>query len=56
MQYEFDYHKTLDELGQAANTLLDKPLGAFFNTQIRTSLGAKYIFLVAASGLEVNSC
>lgn len=54
MQYEFDYHKTLDELGQAANTLLDKPLGAFFNTQIRTSLGAKYIFLVAASGLEVN--
>lgn len=54
MQYEFDYHQTLDELGQASQELLTRPLGAFFNTQIRKTLAQKYLFLVASHALKVN--
>ncbi len=54
MQYEFDYHQTLDELSAACDQLLKQNLGAFFNTQIRKSLSDKYLFLVAQHGLAVN--
>lgn len=54
MQYEYDYHQTLNELGEASHTLLSKPLGAFFNTQIRKQLAQKYLFLVASYALKAN--
>lgn len=54
MQYEYDYHQTLDELGQASSELLKKPHGAFFNTQIRKTLMQKYLFLVASHSIAVH--
>lgn len=54
MQYVYDYHNTLDELGQASNELLKKPHGAFFNTQIRKTLMQKYLFLVASHSLKIH--
>ena len=54
MEYVYDYHKTLDELQAASNELLSKPHGVFFNTQIRKTLAAKFLFLISSHALEVQ--
>lgn len=54
MEYVYDYHKTLDELQAASNELLSKPHGVFFNTQVRKTLAAKFLFLISATALEVQ--
>lgn len=52
MEYAYDYHKTLDELQAASNELLSKPHGVFFNTQVRKTLAAKFLFLLSSHALE----
>lgn len=54
MEYVYDYHKTLDELKAASEELLSKPHGVFFNTQVRKTLAAKYLFLVSSHSLELH--
>lgn len=54
MEYVYDYHKTLDELQAASNELLSKPHGVFFNTQVRKTLAAKFLFLISSHALEIQ--
>lgn len=54
MEYVYDYHQTLDELKAASEELLAKPHGVFFNTQVRKTLMAKYLFLISSHSLTLH--